>query len=104
MRIFSTHLRNYIFFISYMLNAYTLGADNLSEADLIINRLYELMRERNLTVNRVATLAGVTQSTVSPFIYRKTVPRVDLLHSLCNALDISVYDFFNFSPYNEIEK
>jgi transcriptional regulator with XRE-family HTH domain len=76
----------------------------LSEAELIINRLYELMRERNLTVNRVANLAGVSQSTVSSFIYRKTVPRVDLLHSLCNVLGISVRDFFDFPPYNEVEK
>ena len=76
----------------------------MSEAELIINRLYELMRERNLTVNRVANLAGVSQSTVSSFIYRKTVPRVDLLPSLCNVLGISVRDFFDFPPYNEVEK
>lgn len=76
----------------------------MSEADLIINRLYFLMREKNLTVNRLATLAGITQSTLSSLIYRKTVPRVDLLHSLCSALGITVHDFFDFPPYNEIEK
>ncbi|MFS8160719.1 helix-turn-helix transcriptional regulator [Lacticaseibacillus rhamnosus] len=104
MRTLSTHTRNFFRLISYTINAYTLGADILSEAEIIINRLYELMRERNLTVNRVATLAGVTQSTFSSFIYRKTVPRVDLLHSLCNALNISVRDFLDFPPYNEVEK
>lgn len=76
----------------------------MTESELIIDRLYSLMRERNLSVNRLATLAGVTQSTVSSFIYRKSVPKVDLLHSLCNAMDISVHDFFDFPPYNEVEK
>ncbi|MCH8625642.1 helix-turn-helix domain-containing protein [Lactiplantibacillus plantarum] len=76
----------------------------MTESELIIQRLYDLMRERNLTVNRLATLAGVTQSTVSSFIYRQSVPKVDLLHSLCSALGISVRDFFDFPPYNEVEK
>lgn len=76
----------------------------MSEAELIIDRLYSLMRDKNLSVNRLANLAGVTQSTVSSLIYRKTVPRVDLLHALCKVLDISVRDFFDFPPYNEVEK
>ncbi|MCD2257392.1 helix-turn-helix transcriptional regulator [Lactobacillus sp. CC-MHH1034] len=76
----------------------------MTESELIINRLYELMRERNLTVNRLANLAGITQSTVSSFIYRKSVPRVDLLHALCNVLGISIRDFFDFPPYNQVEK
>lgn len=76
----------------------------MTESELIIQRLYELMREQNLTVNRLATLAGLTQSTVSSFIYRRSVPKVDLIHSLCNALGISVKDFFDFPPYNEVEK
>ncbi|MBC6381905.1 helix-turn-helix domain-containing protein [Lactiplantibacillus plantarum] len=76
----------------------------MTESELIIQRLYDLMRERNLTVNRLATLAGVTQSTVSSFIYRQSVPKIDLLHSLCSALGISVHDFFDFPPYNEVEK
>lgn len=76
----------------------------MTESELIIDRLYSLMRERNLSVNRLATLAGVTQSTVSSFIYRRSVPKVDLLHSLCNAMDISLMDFFDFPPYNEVEK
>lgn len=76
----------------------------MTESELIIQRLYDLMRERNLTVNRLATLAGITQSTISSFIYRKSVPRVDLLHSLCSALEISLHDFFDFPPYNEVEK
>lgn len=76
----------------------------MTEAELIINRLYSLMRERNLTVNRLATLANITPSSLSSLIYRKSVPRVDMLHALCSALNISVRDFFDFPPYNEVEK
>lgn len=76
----------------------------MNESEMITTRLYELMDERNLTVNRLATLAGVTQSTISSFIYRKSVPKVDLVHAMCSAMGISVRDFFDFPPYNEVEK
>lgn len=76
----------------------------MSEHELVISRLYDLMREKNLTVNRISNLAGLTPSTLSSIIARKTVPRIDILHALCDVLDISVRDFFDFPPYNEVEK
>ncbi len=35
----------------------------MTDHELILNRIYQLIRERNLTVNRLATLSGVRQST-----------------------------------------
>lgn len=75
----------------------------MTDSELVIERLYALMRERNLTVNRLATLSGVTQSTISSFIYRKGLPKIDLLRVMCKAMHISVRDFFDFPPYNEVE-
>lgn len=77
----------------------------MNDHELIITRLYELLRERNLTVNRLATLSGVRQSTINSLIERpKGVPKADTLRLLCIPLGISVRDFFDFPPYNEVEK
>lgn len=76
----------------------------MTDSKLLIKRLYALMRVRNLTVNRLATLSGVTQPTVSTFIYRKGLPKTDLLRAMCKVIHIAVRDFFDFSPYNEGEK
>ena len=98
------HVRKFFKFVYHTINAVTFGGASMTEAELIIDRLYSLMRERNLTVNRLATLANITPSSLSSLIYRKSVPRVDMLHALCSALGITVHDFFDFPPYNEIEK
>ncbi|AXX64251.1 XRE family transcriptional regulator [Bombilactobacillus bombi] len=77
----------------------------MNDHELIINRLYKLLSERNLTINRLATLSGVSQSTIASLINRPTgVPKADTLRQLCSGLGISVVEFFDFSPYNEVEK
>lgn len=59
------------------------------------------MREKNLTLHRVSILAGITNSTLSNIIYRKSSPQLDTIYKVCERLDISVKDFFDFPTYNE---
>ncbi|ASN59796.1 transcriptional regulator [Latilactobacillus curvatus] len=76
-----------------------------NDADLISSHLLSLLQERNLTVNRIATLAGLRQSTVNAmFDGSSKRPTISTIRKLCNALGISVQDFFDFPPYNEVEK
>lgn len=77
----------------------------MNDHELIIQRIYDLIREKNITINRLATLSGVRQSTITSLIERPTgVPKADTLRKLCQGLGISVHDFFDFAPYNEVEK
>ncbi|EAC7181328.1 XRE family transcriptional regulator [Listeria monocytogenes] len=77
----------------------------MNDHDLIFERLYTLLREKNLTMNRLATLSGLSQSTLSSLEIRPTgVPKADTLRLICKALEISVHEFFDFPPYNEVEK
>ncbi|EAC7240925.1 XRE family transcriptional regulator [Listeria monocytogenes] len=70
---------------------------------LIFERLNTLLREKNLTMNRLATLSGLKQPTLSSLEIRPTgVPKADTLRFICKALKISVHKFINFSPYNEV--
>ncbi|MBT9670884.1 helix-turn-helix domain-containing protein [Secundilactobacillus kimchicus] len=71
---------------------------------LFTDRLYKYMRDRNLTLNRVATLSNITASTLNNIVNRGSAPRIDTIYKICDGLDISVRDFFDFPPYNEVEE
>lgn len=64
----------------------------------IKNRIYELCKVRNLTLNKLCTICGITQSTLSNInLSVLTVMRI------CRGLNISLLDFFN-SPLFDINK
>lgn len=44
----------------------------MTYSDVVIRRLTDLCAERNITINRLATLSGITQSTVDNLIKGKT--------------------------------
>ncbi|MDO4721622.1 MAG: helix-turn-helix transcriptional regulator [Peptostreptococcaceae bacterium] len=72
----------------------------MNHSELILERLYFYLRQNNLTINRLADLTGIRQSTLSNVVNRKSVPKVDMLFNICKALDISLTEFFDFPPYN----
>lgn len=76
-----------------------------TDAQLISERLFTFLNERNLTVNRLATLSGVPQTTLNGIVNGESKnPRVGTIRKLCKALGISYHDFFDFPPYNEVGK
>lgn len=83
-------------------NVKPLGAYNMNDHELIINRLYKLLNDRDMSINRLSQRSGVKQSTISSLIQRPTgVPKADTLRLLCEGLGISVKEFFDFPPYNQ---
>ena len=78
--------------------------ENLDHGKQFTERLYKYMQERNLTLNRLATLSAMAPTTLSNIVNRGSAPRIDTIYKICAGLDISVEDFFDFPPYNEVEK
>lgn len=72
--------------------------------ELLKNRITEYLKKNNLSINRLAELSNIRQSTLNNIINRGTIPRVDTIQAICEGLNISVKDFFDFPPYNEIKK
>ena len=63
----------------------------MTYSDAIIKRLTELCNERNITINKLATLSGITQSTVENLIKGKTKnPKLKTLHKLAVGLNMTV--------------
>lgn len=50
---------------------------------------------KNYTVNKLATRAGISQSYLRDVELGNKNPTVEVLSYLCEALDISLRDFFN---------
>lgn len=59
-------------------------------------RILDLCRQRGITVNRLATISGVTQSTVNNIVSgRNHSATVATIKKLCDGLDITLRDFFD---------
>lgn len=72
----------------------------MDHSELIINRLYMYLDQKNITLNKLATLTNIRQSTLNNMVSNKSVPKVDTLFIICEALDISIFEFLDFPPYN----
>lgn len=74
----------------------------MTYSDAIIKRLTKLCADKNITINKLATLSGITQSTVDNLIKGKTKnPKLKTLHKLAIGLDMTVSELLNFPEMNE---
>ena len=76
---------------------------NIGEATKL--RILELCRENNITVNKLASISGITQSTLSNIVGgRNNSTTISTLKKLCDGLDISICDFFQSSIFKNLEQ
>lgn len=74
----------------------------MTYSDIIIKRLTDLCNQRNITVNKLSTLSGITQSTVENIMNGKTKnPKLKTLHKLAVGLDMTVSELLDFPEMNE---
>ena len=71
-------------------------------------RIRQLMKERGLTEYRLALDSGLSKSTVSALLHRNTTLSVPTIEAVCNALGITVSQFFaeegDSLPVNEEQR
>lgn len=74
----------------------------MTYSDVIILRLTRLCDERKITINKLATLSGITQSTVENIMSGKTRnPKLKTLHKLALGLGMTVSELLDFPLMNE---
>lgn len=64
-------------------------------------RIIELRERKNISTNKLANLAGVSQSYLRDLEMGQKNPTVEILSYICFALDISMQDFFA-EPKNQV--
>ncbi len=68
-------------------------------------RILQLCEERNLSVNKLSSISGVTQSTVNNIISgRNHSTTVSTLQKLCDGLGITIQDFFRSDLFIGLEQ
>ena len=76
---------------------------NTKEAVAI--RIVQLCNERDIAINALANMAGVSPSTVYSILNEKSQnPGIVSLKKLCDGLDITLREFFNCSLFDDIEQ
>lgn len=68
-------------------------------------RIIELCKERNITINRLATLSGITQSTLNNIVKGNSkTPTLQTIVYLCAGFNIEIIDFFNSELFKNLDE
>lgn len=71
----------------------------------VAKRILELCEERHMAVNALATVSGVSPSTIYSMLNEKSQnPGVVSLKKLCDGLEISLREFFDCHLFEDIEQ
>lgn len=68
-------------------------------------RILQLCNERDLSINKLCTLSGITQSTVNNIVNgRNNSATIATIKKLCDGLAITLEDFFASDLFRSLEQ
>ena len=71
----------------------------------VVARSQEIMKEKNINTNELATRSGVTPSSVYSMLDpRRKEVSVNLVKKLCDGLDMTLGEFFTAAVFDELEQ
>ena len=73
-------------------------------AEAVRIRINNLIKEKNLNVSKLSTLAGISRSTLSKFLAgQRKIIRLETIEYICEGLNIKLKDFFNDKLFDNID-
>ena len=77
----------------------------MTVGEAVRQRIIQLCQERDISINKLSSISGVTQSTVNNIVSgRNNSATVSTIKKLCDGLEISLYDFFNTDTFKALEQ
>ncbi len=77
----------------------------MTTKEAVAKRILDLCDERNMAVNALANLSGVSPSTIYSMLNEKSKnPGVVSLKKICDGLEITIREFFNCELFDDIEQ
>ncbi len=71
-------------------------------ANIYVQRIRKLCKERGIAINKLATMSDVKQSTLDNIMQGNTKnPRVKTLHKIALAFNMTLAEFLDFSELND---
>lgn len=76
---------------------------NIGEAVKL--RIIEMCEKNNITVNKLSTLCGITQSTLNNIVSgRNNSTTISTIKKICDGLELNIIDFFNSPLFEDLEQ
>ena len=77
----------------------------MTTRECVANRIIELCRERNMTINGLARLSALPPSTLKNIVNGVSQnPGIVTIKKLCDGLNISVGEFFSCPLFDDLEQ
>ena len=70
--------------------------------DLFAQRILSMCKKRGISVNKLATMSGLRQSTLDNIVRGISKnPRIMTLHKIANTFNMTVSEFLDFDELND---
>lgn len=77
----------------------------MNTKEAVAKRILDLCTERNIAVNALATISGVSPSTIYSMLNEKSQnPGVVSIKKICDGLDITLGEFFSTPEFDALEQ
>ena len=77
----------------------------MNTKEAVAQRILDLCTERNMAVHALASISGVSPSTIYSMLNEKSQnPGVVSIKKLCDGLDISIRQFFDCDLFDDLEQ
>lgn len=77
----------------------------MNTKEAVSARIIELCKERNIAVNTLANISGVSPSTIYSMLNEKSLnPGVVSIKKICDGLEITVREFFDSELFDSREQ
>lgn len=67
--------------------------------DKVLERIQYLCKTKHFSMYRLAKESGIPYSSLNNILHRRTCPTISTLEKICQGLNISLSEFFNFEMY-----
>ena len=77
----------------------------MNTKEAIANRILQLCEDRNIAVNALASISGVSPSTIYSILNEKSKnPGSVTIKKLCDGLEITLGEFFSTPEFDALEQ
>ena len=77
----------------------------MNTKNAVAERIIELCNKKNIAINALANIAGISPSTLYSVLNEKSQnPGIVTIKKLCDGLEISLREFFNADIVEDIEQ
>ena len=77
----------------------------MNTVDAVKGRILRLCEERNMSINKLATVCGLPPSSIKNILYGKSRnPKLLTIKMICDGLDITLGEFFATPEFDALEQ